>query len=229
MGGSDSAQPRKPTEGVLYEAELTYHDHGLESLKFKEIVDGSVKLIHTGYKRQEGTITDALTDKMSDVTRRREKVLARTSGPPRWEDTSDRDSWLFVRFVQVDEVTKDFVDKEVANLQEKLSKAKQVFSATAVPKDYKQIKIRESWCYPYVVKCANEFAPHGTIKLEPWDIALTNKDIARYTSGPASVFPDETPERIAGAGGFFSPGSSYTLADLSYNGGGGGLPYVSLG
>eukprot|EP00961_Rhodomonas_salina_P005465 74035-Rhodomonas_salina.1 len=89
MGTSDGGQARKPTEGVLYEAELTYHEHGLESLKFKEVVDGSVKLIHTGYKRQEGTITDALTDKMSDETRRREKVPASMSGPPRWEDSSD--------------------------------------------------------------------------------------------------------------------------------------------
>eukprot|EP00961_Rhodomonas_salina_P291612 3932155-Rhodomonas_salina.1 len=112
MGGSDGGYARRPTEGVLYEAEFTYHDHGLESLKFKEIVDGNVKLIHTGYKRQEGTITDALTDKMGDASRRREKVQARTSGPPRWEDSSDRDSWIFIRFVPVEDVTKEFVDSE---------------------------------------------------------------------------------------------------------------------
>eukprot|EP00961_Rhodomonas_salina_P035862 482407-Rhodomonas_salina.1 len=68
---------------------------------------------------------------MSDETLRREKVPARTSGPPRWEDSSDRDSWLFIRFVPVDLTgTKEFVDREVANLQEKLNKAKQVFSTT---------------------------------------------------------------------------------------------------
>eukprot|EP00961_Rhodomonas_salina_P088256 1187063-Rhodomonas_salina.1 len=129
------------------------------------------------------------------------------SGPPRWEDSSDRDSWIFICFVPVDQITKEFVEKEVANLQEKLAKARQVFSATAVPKDYKQQKIRESWCYQYVVKCANEFAPHCTIKLEPWDVALTNKDIAWYSSGPASVFPDEPLEKIAEVSWFFSPES----------------------